>query len=235
MGRRKKTESERVAYEAYRKRYAKEYREKNKEKLQSDGRERARKRYQENQEACRAISNEWKRKNKEYCLEYRRDLNAKRITEGKPTIDKAYYDRHREKAIAKSKKWYEANKEKLRNDPKFKARRSSYGKKWKQENAEKVRHYTNKRNAIKLALGGAYTPDDIDKLWASQAGRCANPSCGKELVRKSKNGWHIDHIMPLILGGSNDPVNLQILCPPCNGRKGGMHPDDWAALNTKST
>jgi hypothetical protein len=32
---------------------------------------------------------------------------------------------------------------------------------------------------------------------------------------------HIDHIIPLNLGGTNDPTNLQLLCNPCNGDKGG--------------
>lgn len=31
---------------------------------------------------------------------------------------------------------------------------------------------------------------------------------------------HIDHIVPLHLGGTNDPTNLQILCGKCNKSKG---------------
>lgn len=30
---------------------------------------------------------------------------------------------------------------------------------------------------------------------------------------------HIDHIFPLALGGSNDLVNLQLLCETCNLKK----------------
>lgn len=30
----------------------------------------------------------------------------------------------------------------------------------------------------------------------------------------------VDHIVPLARGGTNADVNLQILCEPCNGRKG---------------
>jgi len=32
---------------------------------------------------------------------------------------------------------------------------------------------------------------------------------------------HIDHIIPLNLGGVNDATNLQTLCDKCNGEKGG--------------
>lgn len=31
--------------------------------------------------------------------------------------------------------------------------------------------------------------------------------------------YHVDHIVPLIAGGSNDRSNLQILCQPCNNSK----------------
>jgi 5-methylcytosine-specific restriction endonuclease McrA len=36
--------------------------------------------------------------------------------------------------------------------------------------------------------------------------------------------------MPLSRGGSNDPGNLQLLCPLCNHRKKDKHPDDWAKI-----
>jgi 5-methylcytosine-specific restriction endonuclease McrA len=35
----------------------------------------------------------------------------------------------------------------------------------------------------------------------------------------STDNLEIDHIIPLALGGSNDPDNLQILCKKCNRKK----------------
>ena len=37
----------------------------------------------------------------------------------------------------------------------------------------------------------------------------------------------IDHYLPQALGGSDDEENLRWACPPCNNKKGQMHPSDW--------
>lgn len=33
--------------------------------------------------------------------------------------------------------------------------------------------------------------------------------------------WHVDHDVPLVKGGDNDPGNLRLLCEKCNTTKGG--------------
>lgn len=69
---------------------------------------------------------------------------------------------------------------------------------------------------------GTFSTQNIERLYQRQSGRCAY--CRISL----KKGYDIDHIMPLILGGSNWPTNLQLLCPPCNRRKNGQHPTKFA-------
>lgn len=61
-----------------------------------------------------------------------------------------------------------------------------------------------------------------------QEGKCN--SCFSYLVIEGKNNYHVDHIMPLVLGGSNWPDNLQLLCPRCNMKKGSKHPDEWRTI-----
>ena len=60
-------------------------------------------------------------------------------------------------------------------------------------------------------------------LFFRDKGRCAICSC--DLTGLFSTGYElaIDHIIPLALGGINDPTNLQILCNSCNGKKGGSN------------
>lgn len=48
--------------------------------------------------------------------------------------------------------------------------------------------------------------------------------CGKRLPQK---GWHMDHVVPLCLGGSNTAHNVVKSCSWCNVHKNGLHPNDW--------
>lgn len=58
-------------------------------------------------------------------------------------------------------------------------------------------------------------------LLRREQGHCA--SCQKDLTGLLSNGKDVavDHIVPLNMGGVNDPTNFQILCTFCNGDKGG--------------
>ena len=57
-------------------------------------------------------------------------------------------------------------------------------------------------------------PDDVKLLvWTRDKGKCNH--CG------SQNELQFDHVIPLSLGGGSTDANLQILCGPCNRRKGG--------------
>ena len=57
------------------------------------------------------------------------------------------------------------------------------------------------------------TKDERQKLLDKADGCCC--SCKKEV----KKVFHIDHIIPLAEGGSNESENLQVLCKPCHFEK----------------
>jgi hypothetical protein len=158
------------------------------------------------------------------CVECQRRQNPKR---------KAAYNRkwraanrdQRRKAIAK---WRAANPDKNRQyDARQRTKRAKQRqadfRRWSKEHPEKFRAYAAHRRALKAAADGAFTEDDIQRLYKLQRGRCAY--CRIELGSR----YEIDHINPLSKGGSNYPRNLQLLCRlKCNQRKRNKDPIDYA-------
>ena len=61
----------------------------------------------------------------------------------------------------------------------------------------------------------------IKSLFVLQRGMCA-------YCKAKISTYHVDHIIPLASGGSNDKHNIQLLCPPCNQGKRAKHPIDFA-------
>ena len=49
--------------------------------------------------------------------------------------------------------------------------------------------------------------------------------CGSCIYCGSKKSVCIDHVVPVLLGGDDDPMNLAISCKSCNARKAGRTPD----------
>lgn len=68
------------------------------------------------------------------------------------------------------------------------------------------------RSAPRLATGRRAIPDDV-KVYVMKRDGGSCRACG------STTELQFDHIIPLAMGGSNEPENLQILCGPCNRSK----------------
>lgn len=71
------------------------------------------------------------------------------------------------------------------------------------------------RRRSRLAVGGErVTQGDLDRMAQAQGWRCV-------LCRASiRFGYHVDHKRSLARGGTHTLANLQLLCAPCNLRKG---------------
>lgn len=93
---------------------------------------------------------------------------------------------------------------------------------WSRNNRDRVAHKARQRRARHARADAMHTPEDIVRIGRLQNDRCAY--CRIDLAR----GGYVDHIIALANGGSNWPKNLQLVCRPCNSRKGTRHPVEFA-------
>ena len=136
-----------------------------------------------------------------------------------------YRAKNREKEVARSTAWQLANKERAseihaawraRNPEKVIAKALD----WQAKNYEKTIVYGQNRRA-RVRGGGKLSPDISFKLMKLQRGKCA--CCCLPLG----DDYHLDHIMPLALGGTNTDDNIQLLHAKCNLQKHAKHPVEF--------
>ncbi len=125
---------------------------------------------------------------------------------------KARYEANKPAALAKNREWRERNLEKHRD----------LCRSWARENPGEMRAIVARRRARVLGADGSYRREDIDRLRTEQGGLCV--ACRGDLEQL---GYNVDHIHPLSRGGSNNPDNLQLLCPTCNRSKGSKLMAEW--------
>jgi 5-methylcytosine-specific restriction endonuclease McrA len=115
-----------------------------------------------------------------------------------------------EKRKESVRKWREKNKE----------RHVQYQKKYQSENLDIFRiHAQNRRQKLRE---GRLSSDIYKRLIILQRSKCA---CCKADLSKVKA--HLDHIVPLALGGEHLDSNIQLLCQPCNQQKHAKHPVEF--------
>lgn len=122
----------------------------------------------------------------------------------------AYRSAKPEKVKATKAAWAKSNPEK---------KRSSCAK-WRAANKLARRILDNNRNARKREAGGKLSKGIAERLFKLQRGKCA--CCGVKLTDN-----HLDHVIPIALGGPNEDWNMQLLCAPCNLSKHAKHPIDF--------
>lgn len=146
---------------------------------------------------CRRISSVGQRR--KHYLVHKERLNAG---------SRAYYANlpADKKAEAKAR-WNKQRREYAKKD---RERDRQRHRKYYAANTERYHAYVHIRRARKLAAGGEYTPADIQTIRRGQRDECA--ICTKPLYGQGE----IDHLVPIKLGGSSAPNNLQLLCIPCN-------------------
>lgn len=174
---------------------------------------------------CKKCQSEYKSKNIEKIKIYNKQWNIENSEIQR--IKKAEWN---ENNAAKAKKfkaaWHLANKEKSRIDKSIWAKNNKekmveYIKDWHIANPNASKIYRHTRRARKENNGGVLSKNIYEKLFKLQKGKCV--CCGSSLG----DNCHMDHIMPLALGGKNDDSNMQLLTSRCNLQKRAKHPIDF--------
>lgn len=136
----------------------------------------------------------------------------------------AYYLRNKEVVRVKKAEYQAKNAKVFRERAKAWARAHPEHVKqkiieWRANNPEAVKvNYHNRREREKT---GRLSRGLAKKLFFSQKGKC--PCCGLPLG----SDYHLDHIIPLFLGGLNVDSNIQLLRAKCNLQKNKKHPVDF--------
>lgn len=151
---------------------------------------------------------------------------------------RAYRIAHRERERERLREWRRKNPDRAREQTlratkksKESGRHAAYRaanvvavrerqRKWRQNNPEKNRIKALNYLARKKAAG-TLSAGIVEQLRVKQRNKCA--CCFIDL----SGGFHLDHIMPLALGGANEDVNVQLLCPTCNCSKQDKHPVEF--------
>lgn len=178
---------------------------------------------------------QWRVNNPDWCRNYDKQWVANNPDKVRAKARKCYH-MHRAKRAAWSAAKRLANIESIReherkcyalNAETIRARKRLSSALRRKIDPEPERAKGHRRRARAKGAPGTFTANDIRFLIETQRNRCALPWCRKSL----RSGRHIDHIMPLMLGGSNNRCNLQLLCPGCNIQKSAKHPVDFARQN----
>lgn len=157
------------------------------------------------------LSGEYYRKENAETVQAGRDAWSEKNKHRLPEMRKAWRDANPEKMQAFRDAWVAANPEKARR----------LGAEWRKKHPESVARHNHNRRAMKAISGGKLSPNIAKRLYEAQNGKC--PCCGLSL---GKN-YHIDHIMPLAMGGENTDANVQLLRASCNLHKSKKHPIDY--------
>lgn len=155
-----------------------------------------------------------------------RAAHYKRNAEKYRENHRKYYAENTEICNAQSAKWLAKNKQaRAISAAAWKAKNSEHVKesyaKWESENTDIRRTINRNRRARIVGNGGKLSKGLDAKLFVLQQGKCA--CCGLPLG----DDYHLDHNMPLTLGGSNTDDNMQLLRKRCNLQKKAKHPVDF--------
>ena len=125
-------------------------------------------------------------------------------------------------ATARRRKWAAQNKDKeaeynRRRYQKNPAKYIGASKEWAEANPERAKESKRNREAKRRARRHSSYVENVDpkKVFERDGGVCQ--ICGDSI---GDNGYHINHVIPLVKGGMHSYANTQLAHPRCNLVKG---------------
>jgi 5-methylcytosine-specific restriction endonuclease McrA len=160
---------------------------------------------------CKSCKKAYDREYQSKRVEERREANIKWMKSHKDQIREARRKAYKENPNVfreKTRNWYALHPDEM-------AKRT---RRWRSANPDKGAEYHSNRRAREKGNGGKVTAKEWRDLCERYGNKCLG--CGRTGVK-----LHLDHVVPLVLGGRNVIDNVQPLCKSCNSKKGAKHID----------
>jgi 5-methylcytosine-specific restriction endonuclease McrA len=179
-------------------------------------------------ECRKAKSKAWREANPERFKEQMRQYYQSNAYQLKAN-NRDYRAEHRDEVLAAKRAHYWRNRADIRKE---RAEKYSADAEFRNETKRRVKAYRKtdagravetRKRARRENAPGSFSAADIEAIRTAQGGRCY-------ICRKKLTAYHVDHFIPLALGGSNDPGNLRLACLKCNQSKHAKHPHDLGLL-----
>lgn len=154
-------------------------------------------------EQSRGYTRKYKAENHEKVLEASRKYHEKNKDKRNAVIRK-WQSANRDKMLEIGRRWYEKHQDSEREE----------SRKYRAKHPEKTLQNNRTRRASVKNVGGVIAANEWSALKEKYGFMCL--CCGR---KEPEIKLHLDHVIPIKLGGKNVIENAQPLCQNCNSRK----------------